>query len=635
MPVTPLPLLIALAAPPWAWQAQAVHVHEGQVRVERPCLEGQGWRLQAAEAVGMQDDACQPRWHLTGPIEATGPDTRIEASRARACGARLSLDQPRLRSARLRLEARRLHWAEGTLEAEALTVSGCGCPDPPWYVTATHADWTPGGGVWATWPVLWLGGLPVATAPFGYVPTGDRRSGVLPPRLGFDGQDGLHGRLPLYWAPSDRFDLTLSPGWRQARGAEARGLLRWAQTVDDQGQLEARGIWTEGGTISGTGSAGWGPARLSLAGAASSSEPARQAQFRGLPERQRDHLAQSTMAVVAGADGELGGQLLTLQDLRAEGRPHTLWAQGWAAWRAPAAGGTVGLDLLTLERLDDTSAGPVADIALRAEHPFALGPLQLEPRLGAASVTHLGEAAGADQALVAWAALRAELAVQRALGTGHHAWRLQLDGRLAEASSRGIRAPLRPDDRPFSGRGTQARLESDLVGADWRFRVGGAVPYEAGVVGDEVAGLGPALVDLDLDLSAVSLLGGWGGPDAWWGSLQVRPADALTLRAGGAALHPDRQHPWRRSPLDQRPALLASDASPHRTLHGGLASRLGPVRLDGQVVVDAESALAYRGAWGSVAFEGRCQCWSVRLDASHEANRPWPDAAVALALTGL
>ncbi|MEZ4467068.1 MAG: hypothetical protein R3F43_22120 [bacterium] len=235
-----------------------------------------GFALEAAAAHGRADAACaEGLVAVEGPLTISGGGGRATAAALQAClpEGPVRVEGVALAAPRLHLTAEAASWAAGQIRAEGVSTTACTCQPPPWRVTATRADVTPGEGVWATWPVLWVGPVPVATAPRWYVPLARRRTGFLFPFMGFDGEDGAHLRLPLFVTLGRSADLTVAPGWRQRWGVTSHGALRWAASEHETGELAARGVWTDGIAVSGRGSLPLGGARLALEGSWTADRP--------------------------------------------------------------------------------------------------------------------------------------------------------------------------------------------------------------------------------------------------------------------------------------------------------------------------------------------------------------------------
>jgi hypothetical protein len=127
------------------------------------------------------------------------------------------------------------------LAGSAVTVTVCGCPEgspQTWDVTARTVSVTLDevarfSGGWIR--VCERRVLPV---PAGLVVLSPRRTGFLPPVLGY-GVDGLQLAAPFFLAASEHADLTLTPEWRAERGI--RGLSRARLSLAEGEGSELRG----------------------------------------------------------------------------------------------------------------------------------------------------------------------------------------------------------------------------------------------------------------------------------------------------------------------------------------------------------------------------------------------------------
>jgi hypothetical protein len=155
----------------------------------------------------------------------------------------LRAEQVCLSAGTTRLEAHRLKIGpRGELEAEHVEAVPCGCPGarrPLLSFRARRARLAAGGHrLFLHSPVVRLLGLPVAALPFPLpVPLRPGTSGLLFPRLGYSGRDGVRVEQGVYIAPGERLDLLLSGGWIQERGAVARARLR-AAAAGKQARVE-------------------------------------------------------------------------------------------------------------------------------------------------------------------------------------------------------------------------------------------------------------------------------------------------------------------------------------------------------------------------------------------------------------
>lgn len=541
----------------------------------------------------------------------------------------------------------------GSITAEDVWLSGCGCDDPPWHLTATQATLHDDQAVSAHWPVLWAGHVPVLASPVAWVPVGRRRSGFLLPRLGYDAEDGLYGALPFFWAPADAFDLTAAAGWRNGRGPSGEARLRWAQSAADQGHLGVTGLLEEGLVLGGRGSLALGPARLGLDGEATTDAAARRSLAPGLLARGRDHLRFDTGLHLAGPSAGAGLNLALLTDNR---RPGALGDQPgvdqvvpgvWVTAGLPLGDGRITLDGRLWDRTDlDSGTRPMADVALTARRDLWLGPLRLRPEVGAAAITHLAED-DRGEVLSAWSGLIAEVGLQRAFAGGlRHAIVLVADARAATVADRldGPVTPTTPEaavlpiDRTFASRSAGLSLVNRLGGGAWR----GALTVRAGLEGafsDRASqALEPVQVRAEVQHAWLNFDAAWAGATAAWGQARLGTLDGPQLLLDAVRLQPGLDHPWLRNLGTGRPWRVGTDAV-LSNLNPGLSAALGPLRMSGKAVFSLEatpeSDAAWLGWWGALGWAGRCDCWHARIEANQERDRSWPDVRFSLGLTAL
>jgi len=142
------------------------------------------------------------------------------------------------------------------LEGARLTLCDCGGAPPSWEIRARRAEIVAGKGATLEWPVLYvtprfLGlarAVPILVLPWGFLPLGERQTGLLAPELRLE--HGLTIRQPLFLVLSRSWDATVSPEWitgsdDRFRTASGRGLrgpglgleLRWAPAAGASGTL--------------------------------------------------------------------------------------------------------------------------------------------------------------------------------------------------------------------------------------------------------------------------------------------------------------------------------------------------------------------------------------------------------------
>ncbi len=122
------------------------------------------------------------------------------------------------------------------MTAEAATYSSCPRvegQEPAWELRTDRMSFdTPANEGRAEGAVLRFQGVPILAAPsFTFPLTSERKSGWLPPHIGFDNRSGIELAVPYYANPAPNYDLTLTPFTMTRRGfgvdAEFRGLQPW------------------------------------------------------------------------------------------------------------------------------------------------------------------------------------------------------------------------------------------------------------------------------------------------------------------------------------------------------------------------------------------------------------------------
>lgn len=138
---------------------------------------------------------------------------------------------------------------ERTFEVKggAFTVCDCGEDEAPsWKIGASRAEVDLDSGAWLHWPVFYAKDIPVFALPVFYYPLGDRRSGLLTPRLSFSPVTGPAVAQPVYFVLGRSWDTTLEAGYLSSRGPAAGAELRWAPSQDSAGQARASLIFDFG-----------------------------------------------------------------------------------------------------------------------------------------------------------------------------------------------------------------------------------------------------------------------------------------------------------------------------------------------------------------------------------------------------
>ncbi|MCB9535908.1 MAG: LPS-assembly protein LptD [Myxococcales bacterium] len=535
----------------------------------------------------------------------------------------------RLAGPRLRLSADTAAGRGGRWRATAVSASACGCADPPWRVTARSAEVVAGEGAWLDWPVFWAGPVPVAAAPWGYVPLARRRSGVLLPRLGWDGDHGPHGSLPVFWALGRSVDLTLAPGYRHGLGpAAGDAILRWAAAPGEGGRLSLGVVGAEG-VVAGEGSLPSGSARLALEGAATTDAEVFRALRPGLTDRTRTHLDGALGAALLGRRVGAGLRVASAQSLDGAAGQATA-PEIWARWSTGDGPATVALDAEARRLWADE--GPAVD-AFRgrtaADAEVWIGPLRVRPHAGLWTDVR-GDDVASESRVAGVAAGTAEVALGRRYGAAHHRVGLRLDGRYARARGRltGAGPPAGATDAFLDSAGGGVTLETAWVRSDAHARLGLRQGWEAEapVEGRGIRGCGCRWI-----CPGPAPTPPRRGERAGWARLRLGHARGAQGRLGWARVRRDADAPWLR-PVGAVEARLQDGAlTVPGSAEAGLTLPLGPARLDYDVAVDAEAGHLV-GQAGALRWQGRCDCWHASLGVGHQRGRDLPDVWIGLGL---
>ncbi len=103
---------------------------------------------------------------------------------------------------------------------ESTTFSSCDCDDPDWSVLFSSGDFD-SKDQWVNMynATLYIKDVPVLYTPyFGFSTNRTRRSGFLPPTIGFSSGEGLLYAQPYYYAPATNYDFEYIPQIRTNRG---------------------------------------------------------------------------------------------------------------------------------------------------------------------------------------------------------------------------------------------------------------------------------------------------------------------------------------------------------------------------------------------------------------------------------
>lgn len=137
------------------------------------------------------------------------------------------------------MSAQEAQGCKSEIDLEGGTLSGCNPADPEWMIRFSSADYDTD----AMWVNLYnarleVGGVPVFYLPyFGYPTDISRRSGLLIPSFGLSNSEGFYYLQPIYYAPTNWWDLELRPQIRTSRGAGLYSDFRFVDTPSSEGTV--------------------------------------------------------------------------------------------------------------------------------------------------------------------------------------------------------------------------------------------------------------------------------------------------------------------------------------------------------------------------------------------------------------
>jgi LPS-assembly protein len=233
-----------------------VLIEDGRVVGAQSLRITTGGELEAQEVTAfMKEGALQLRTPHE-PIEALRVNGR---NRAVFSGKRLVRDGPQ----------------QLTLEDAAVTLCDCGAEPPSWEIRTRRAQVVGGKRLSLTSPVIYITprvvveiagspplyhpSVPVLVLPWLSLPLVQRQSGLLWPKIGYSGRNGLTVGQPAYATLGPSYDVTLTPTW--ISGASALGTkpeedfgvrgfgsdleLRWAPTEGARGRVELSWLYDQ------------------------------------------------------------------------------------------------------------------------------------------------------------------------------------------------------------------------------------------------------------------------------------------------------------------------------------------------------------------------------------------------------
>ncbi|MFC2748140.1 MAG: LPS-assembly protein LptD, partial [Campylobacter concisus] len=125
-------------------------------------------------------------------------------------------------------------------------VSSCNVQDPDWSITSSSAMLNKQSKFLHLFnPVFRIANVPVFYLPyFGFSTDTTRRTGLLPPELGYGKSEGFYYKQPIYFAPYNEWDFELDPQIRTNRGAGIYGAFRFTESPDSRGEISF-GLFTD------------------------------------------------------------------------------------------------------------------------------------------------------------------------------------------------------------------------------------------------------------------------------------------------------------------------------------------------------------------------------------------------------
>ncbi|MDR2100748.1 MAG: LPS-assembly protein LptD [Campylobacteraceae bacterium] len=130
--------------------------------------------------------------------------------------------------------------------ANRAVVSSCNVENPDWKITFTSGNLNKESSFLHLYNALfYAGNVPVFYLPYFAFPTDDtRRTGLLRPEVGYEKDEGLFYKQPVYFAPHDTWDVEIDPQIRVDRGHGFYGIFRFVDSPYSSGRLSA-GIFKE------------------------------------------------------------------------------------------------------------------------------------------------------------------------------------------------------------------------------------------------------------------------------------------------------------------------------------------------------------------------------------------------------
>ena len=122
----------------------------------------------------------------------------------------------------------------------------CDKESPSWSIKTSSASVAVNEGAWLRWPIFYIKQVPILALPAFYLPMGDRRSGLLVPRVQHTSVTGWRVEQPLYFTLGQSWDTTLGGRYFFDRGFSPTLELRWAPSRSSNGWMIVSTLFDRG-----------------------------------------------------------------------------------------------------------------------------------------------------------------------------------------------------------------------------------------------------------------------------------------------------------------------------------------------------------------------------------------------------
>ncbi|WP_295701634.1 LPS assembly protein LptD [uncultured Helicobacter sp.] len=131
---------------------------------------------------------------------------------------------------------------DGVYSFKRGVISGCDVVYPLWHLNVSSGTYNTQKGYMSVWnPRFYIGAVPIFYLPYFVAPTGNvRKSGLLSPEMSYSNKQGFMYSQPLFIAPFNPWDMTLSPQIRTERGAGAAVEFRFADSDNSIATFQMR-----------------------------------------------------------------------------------------------------------------------------------------------------------------------------------------------------------------------------------------------------------------------------------------------------------------------------------------------------------------------------------------------------------